>query len=186
MDHLQARRHGRALKIGSILPDCVPSFLTTRHEFYGTIDELHRRVDRLFDGYYYSWQRSTVFYLRLGEILHYTADYFTYPHNSFYPGTMKDHCIYEGELKRRLKSYVTLLDAAGSAEPLIDEDQIPVFYDTDDIIDFISDCHLNYEKQPEHDIHNDICTIIDVTVKLAFGILSLSDRKVRDYVPSWN
>lgn len=34
-------------------------------------------------------------YFRFGELTHYLADAFTYPHNDFYPGTMFDHLDYE-------------------------------------------------------------------------------------------
>ena len=33
-------------------------------------------------------------------ITHYVSDYFTFPHNANYPGNLKDHCIYEEELKK--------------------------------------------------------------------------------------
>ena len=36
--------HRKAFYLGSILPDCVPSFLTTRHEFDGTFDQLKERI----------------------------------------------------------------------------------------------------------------------------------------------
>ena len=42
----------------------------------------------------------------LGQIFHYIADYFTFPHNSNYSGSLKDHCIYEKYLKFRLRSYI--------------------------------------------------------------------------------
>ena len=35
----------------------------------------------------------------LGVIIHYIADYFTFPHNDHYPGNVKDHCYYERDLK---------------------------------------------------------------------------------------
>ena len=31
----------------------------------------------------------------LGVIIHYIADYFTFPHNDHYPGNVKDHCYYD-------------------------------------------------------------------------------------------
>ena len=42
----------------------------------------------------------------LGQIVHYIADYFTYPHNTHFPGNIKDHCVYEEHLKHGLRAYI--------------------------------------------------------------------------------
>lgn len=34
----------------------------------------------------------------LGKLVHYVADSFTYPHNSIFPGNLREHCQYETEL----------------------------------------------------------------------------------------
>ena len=39
-------------------------------------------------------------------ITHYISDYSTFPHNVNYNGKLKDHCIYEEELKHAIRSYV--------------------------------------------------------------------------------
>ena len=36
--------HRKAFYLGSILPDCKPSFLTQRHEFTGTFDMVKERI----------------------------------------------------------------------------------------------------------------------------------------------
>lgn len=40
-----------------------------------------------------------------GEITHYVADYFTFPHNKIYPGGFKEHCAYEEHLKHELRAF---------------------------------------------------------------------------------
>ena len=45
-------------------------------------------------------------FINLGVITHYISDYFTFPHNVNYNGKLKDHCIYEEELKHAIRSYV--------------------------------------------------------------------------------
>ena len=44
--------------------------------------------------------------MNLGEITHYVADYFTFPHNKIYPGGFKEHCAYEEHLKHELRAFL--------------------------------------------------------------------------------
>ena len=99
--------HWKAFYLGSILPDCVPSFLTTKHEFDGTFDRVKNRISGLLEDEKGLEEHARVFMRRLGEVLHYLADYFTFPHNKIYPGNIKDHCYYEKELKFKLREYVS-------------------------------------------------------------------------------
>lgn len=67
--------HRKAFCLGSILPDIQPSFVTKRHEYFGTFDEVQGKIHHLIE-------KSTgkcndrVFWRRAGEIMHYIADYF--------------------------------------------------------------------------------------------------------------
>ncbi len=68
--------------------------------------------------------KERVLFRRMGVVMHYLADYFTFPHNVTYGGSLKDHCLYERDMKYALRSYVRtseaqqifrlLADAAGS------------------------------------------------------------------------
>lgn len=51
-------------------------------------------------------KKNRKYYRDLGQVSHYLADYFTFPHNKIYPGGFKDHCSYEERLKRDLRSYI--------------------------------------------------------------------------------
>ncbi|WP_242946272.1 zinc dependent phospholipase C family protein [Anaerostipes sp. 494a] len=44
-------------------------------------------------------------------IIHYIADYFTFPHNDHYKGNVKDHCYYERDLKHELKAFLATEEA---------------------------------------------------------------------------
>lgn len=77
----------------------------------------------------------------LGQVFHYIADYFTFPHNSNYPGSLKDHCIYEKYLKFRLRSYIreracTLCVEEGAQ-----------LYSVEDILEYIRRNHQEYMKE---------------------------------------
>jgi hypothetical protein len=98
--------HRKAFYLGSILPDCVPSFLTRRHSIEATFDILKNEIISLMDHYDSTRGIDTYFCRHLGIITHYIADYFTYPHNSLFLGNMKEHCIYEKFQMKELKRYV--------------------------------------------------------------------------------
>lgn len=99
-------RHRYTFYIGSIVPDCIPSFITRRHNMEQTFDifvkHMEKFVDKLGKRDKLGFRQS----IRMGMILHYIADYFTLPHNSHYEGGFKEHCVYEGAQLRFMKSYV--------------------------------------------------------------------------------
>mgnify|MGYP000748265676 CR=1 FL=1 len=92
--------------IGSILPDCIPSFLVRKHTIEDSFDVLEKEISRLVSHFDPIRGFDSYFCRHLGVITHYVADYFTFPHNQNFPGNLKDHCIYEEELKKELRSYV--------------------------------------------------------------------------------
>ncbi|WP_308784326.1 zinc dependent phospholipase C family protein, partial [uncultured Blautia sp.] len=82
--------HRKAFCLGSILPDIRPSFVTKRHEFFGTFDEVQEKLEALVE-YGTEQYKERVFWRRLGEIFHYIADYFTFPHNKTFTGSLVQH-----------------------------------------------------------------------------------------------
>ncbi len=92
--------------VGSLLPDCIPSFIYRRHDIDSTFDILQTLLDKLSEELAQHTEDRIMFWIRLGIVTHYLADYCTYPHNASYPGTMKEHCRYEKELKYALRAYV--------------------------------------------------------------------------------
>ena len=103
----ELKRHKFSFYLGSILPDIKPSFLYKRHEMDGTFPYVSRHIRRLSEGdALIRKKKGCKYYRDLGQISHYLADYFTFPHNTIYPGSLKDHCSYEEKLKRDLRSYL--------------------------------------------------------------------------------
>lgn len=98
--------HKGSFYIGSILPDCVPSFLVRKHTFDDSFDFLKKEFGKLVSHFDAAKGADCYFCRHLGVIVHYIADYFTFPHNANYPGKLKDHCAYEEELKHEIRSYV--------------------------------------------------------------------------------
>ena len=149
--------------LGNILPDCKPSFVTTPHTYDETFNKICEKMDELirnFDPARGITMRKT---LCMGEITHYIADYFTFPHNSHYTGNLKDHCVYEGDLKRELKSYIT----AGGADTL--KDEFRIYGSVEELVEFIREIHDEYmtaERCIEDDIHYSIIACNTVTGSL--------------------
>lgn len=99
-------RHRLSFYIGSIWPDCVPSFITRRHCIEDTFDIFYKRMDKFVSKFNPRKDMGMLSTWRMGVVLHYIADYFTFPHNSNYTGNLKEHCIYEEELKHRMNRYI--------------------------------------------------------------------------------
>ena len=132
------QQHKKSFYIGSILPDCTPSFLTRRHSIDETLDILKKEIDNLTIHYDFEKGLSRYYCRHLGIITHYVADYFTFPHNKVYPGNLKDHCIYEEDLKHAIRSYVNSDEAKRVRETN------GHFHTTDEIINFIKASHEKY------------------------------------------
>lgn len=105
MDHRFG--HRLSLYFGSILPDCTIGFLTKRHCMEETFDVCEKKMLRFLE-HYKTRKRgiSISSSVRMGVVLHYIADYFTFPHNAHYPGSLKDHCIYEECLKHQMRRFM--------------------------------------------------------------------------------
>ncbi len=104
-------KHQKAFYLGSILPDLSPKMITAPHEYetsYGSLQELIRSIHADGENGLCS---SRVIWRRIGVVMHYLADYFTFPHNISYEGSLKDHCLYEREMKHWMRQYVRTPEA---------------------------------------------------------------------------
>lgn len=158
-------RHQKAFYVGSILPDCQPSFLTRRHEITATFDLVRHGIEKLTTGYHDMEELSTAYFTKLGEVLHYIADYFTFPHNKQYPGNIKQHCVYEGELKHKLRAYVRNLKERVASE------ELEQFQSGADICSFLKREHRSYIRSRNHSVEEDCRHIVEVCTKVALAIM---------------
>ena len=158
--------HKLSFCIGSILPDCKPSFLTTRHEITATFDKVKEDIKKLIYDYKEGNQNSSSFIRNLGQVIHYLADYFTYPHNLIYPGTLKDHCVYENELKFALRDYIK------SGEALKSKEKVRTFTTVESLFDFIQKTHSEY-LNIKQSVKDDCKYIVSLCHHVVEGILHL-------------
>ncbi len=169
------KKHRFSFYIGSILPDIKPSFLYKRHEIEGTYADIQRHIARLSEGKkLVEKKKNRKYYMDLGQISHYLADYFTYPHNKIYPGNMKAHCSYEEKLKRDLRSYLR------SGEAARERGEKLVFKNAENLCDFIRKSHNDYLER-KHGVEEDIHQIVDVNYKALAGMMDLLSEKREEF-----
>ncbi|MDD5950081.1 MAG: zinc dependent phospholipase C family protein [Lachnospiraceae bacterium] len=163
-------RHKYVFCIGSILPDCLPSFLTTPHRMECTYELVQKKIHSFIDKYDAmsgcNYRRT----LQLGQIAHYIADYFTFPHNEHYEGSMMDHCHYEKDLKQELKRYIKSGDALEQGVDLC------IFDSREELREYIEQMHREYMKE-RSDIYNDVRYIVRVSLVVVASILQMSRAK---------
>ena len=136
LDDGDLRKYKLSFYIGSILPDCKPSFLYKKHEITGTFPQVKREIERLSSDYQKKYKRQkSKYYRNLGQVTHYLADYFTFPHNKIYPGNLKDHCAYEEKLKISLREYLKTPEVLEHAKKTIE------FQTPEALIAFIQKSH---------------------------------------------
>lgn len=164
-DSLQS--HRKAFCLGSILPDCKPSFLTTRHEYFGTFASIQERIRFLVENGP-DVCNERVFWRRFGEVIHYIADYFTFPHNHTFTGTFMEHNQYEKELKDGLKRYIE----NGEASKLLKDEKMIHFESLQELIAYVEDRHESY-LQKARTIAEDIRYILSVCLQVVRGMFEL-------------
>ena len=152
----ELKKHRLSFYIGSILPDCKPSFVYKKHEINGTFPDVKKMVNQLIFGKQQGkLARKRRYYMNLGQVTHYVADYFTYPHNKIYPGKLKDHCSYEEQLKRSLKNYIMSRNMEAGEKVQAD------FSDVEALYEYILERHKQYLGRKiniETDIRNIVAT----------------------------
>ncbi len=165
-------KYKKTFMFGSILPDVIPSFLTRKHTIDATFSILHDEIEKITDAYDVT-EGITRYYVRhLGVVTHYVADYFTFPHNKNFKGNLKEHCVYENELKHRLKEYVTSKEAFRSRH------DCHLFKNAEEICEFIQNMHKEYLKAVSA-INTDIEYIVKVCHCIVDAILQLFELKVQ-------
>lgn len=93
------RVHKGALLLGSILPDLLVYTYLTGHTWEATLDQITNRMELLEE----KGRGGCFSYLKLGWILHYVEDYFTYPHNTIFEGTISEHYAYEKKMTKWMR-----------------------------------------------------------------------------------
>lgn len=164
------KKHKIAFYLGSILPDIKPSFLYRRHEITGTFPFLQIEMKKLAEGEKHKGKKGTGYFRDLGQVSHYLADYFTFPHNKIFTGGFKEHCSYEEKLKRDLRSYLK------QKQEIKEEQKGLSFQNAEELIHFIVESHEAY-IQKKHDVEGDIQHIVEINHRAIQGLIELMTEK---------
>lgn len=162
----ELKDHRKSFYLGSILPDCIPSFLTRKHNIDETFEILKKEILKVTDNYDMNRGFTTYYSRHLGVITHYIADYFTLPHNDIFTGSLKEHCSYEKQLKFAFKEYVL------SEEAALKREKSAVFHTVDEILNFIREMHKEYLKAIQA-IKVDCMYIVELCHKVIDAILHI-------------
>ncbi|MCI7628774.1 MAG: zinc dependent phospholipase C family protein [Blautia glucerasea] len=161
--------HRKAFCLGSILPDIRPSFVVKKHEYFSTFGEIQEKMLQLVEhGPLEGKER--VYWRNFGEVLHYMADYFTFPHNRTYTGSLYEHSQYEKILKQRLKTCIK----NGDAGAYVFRDVY--FKNLEELTEFIQVSHTSYLRK-KRNITEDIQYILMVCYQVIQGIVQLCTRR---------
>lgn len=163
--------HKKAFYFGSILPDCKPSFLTKRHEINGTFDDVKRYIFDLTTFCDITARNSRAYFRNLGQVIHYIADYFTFPHNDIYEGNMKDHCMYEKQLKYTLNEYIR----SGEAEK--NKREAKNFKTPEALFDYVLKAHEEYLKVKKS-VVEDCKYIVGICHTVVEAVINLLNQKL--------
>ena len=161
-------KHKKAFYLGSILPDLTPKMITSPHEFSTSYDGLRCTIRSIAaEGVEEEWNER-VLWRRVGVVLHYVADYFTFPHNTSFNGNLKDHCIYESEMKYYMREFVWTPEAKRIFRDA--KRRAHNMKNTEELFAYIEEMHSSY-MQDIHSVANDCRQILSlcatVTVVLA-------------------
>lgn len=164
------KKHKFSFYLGSILPDLKPSFLYKKHEITGTYGDVKHSIHKLIHGKTHeSVKKKHKYYLNLGQVTHYVADYFTFPHNKSYPGGLREHCSYEEDLKQKMRRFLKTKEA-GLLHAVKME-----FHTPEALYDFIEKQHEHYLTK-KLNVEEDIQHIIAVNHHMVEGIAQLFEK----------
>lgn len=136
---------------GNILPDCVPTFIYVKHNIDKTITKVEKLLEELSELDTNTYR----FWIKLGCIMHYTADYFTYPHTKLFHEGFWKHNSYEKILKDRFKEHLEH----------IHQHHIEFLKNSDELISYIKEKQNDYFKEKKNrrmDVELDIDYISEV------------------------
>ena len=112
---------------------------------------------------------STAYCRKLGEVTHYLADYFTFPHNCVFTGSIREHCIYEKKLKFALRSYIR------SGEINVNSTVVRRFTTPQQLCDYVIQIHQQYLKCNKT-VESDCRYIVALCHVAVAGILNLLEH----------
>lgn len=166
----------RTLHFGGLVPDLIPSFLTKKHRIDLTFDILEKKIHNLIQ--HFDCDKGLTFFNTrdLGEITHYLADYFTFPHNVQFEGGLKEHFIYEKEMIETFKVYLKNSETATRLEMRTFKEDLYCLDTAGDICNYIKKFHRDYIVK-KHTVLSDCEHIVLICTLVVQAILRIISEK---------
>lgn len=98
----ELRMYSGSFQFGSILPDLKLYTYAAGHTYEASLEVIQKKLYDIIDSGFIGAREVR----KIGEIIHYVADFFTFPHNTIFSGNMKEHCRYEKEMRVSFKHYI--------------------------------------------------------------------------------
>lgn len=167
-------QHKKAFYLGSILPDLNPAMVAAPHEYETSYENLKEDIRELTEGWRAEYS-PRAFWRKLGIIMHYLADYFTFPHNVSFDGSLKDHCIYEGELKHWLRRYVHTAEAKDIFRA--QKFRAKQMNTAEELFHYIEVSHAVYMRE-KHSVESDCRWIVEICSQVLVSVVYLMEQSV--------
>lgn len=173
--------HKKSFYFGSILPDLSPKMIKAPHQFEGTFDELCGLIREILTEEVSGYWSERVLWRRIGVVLHYLADYFTFPHNTSFEGSLKDHCLYERDMKYWMRVYVRTPEAKQIFRNQRKEAR--QIESAEELFAYIAGMHGSY-MEGEHSVEDDCRWIIRLCSSVLIALAVMLDEG-REFSPQF-
>ena len=175
----ELEKYKKSFYFGSILPDLSPKMITSPHEFTTTFEDLQRSIRKITENRKETELSARAVWRNIGVILHYLGDYFTFPHNTSYDGNLKDHCLYERDMKYCLREYVR----TSEAKMIFKRQHVAArqILSVNDLLEGIAKAHRIYMKE-QHTVETDCRWIVEQCSKvLIYLAMTVSEEYMDRY-----
>ncbi|MCC8103786.1 MAG: zinc dependent phospholipase C family protein [Clostridiales bacterium] len=143
----------KAFYFDSIQPDLNPKMFSAPHQFDETWEKIRELILQIEAETRDENYNRRVIWTQIGVVLHYLADYFTFPHNTCFDGSLRGHCMHESELKYLLRAYLCTSEARASFEKQrLWAGQIRT---PEQLFTYIEKTHEAYMKETYHSVLDD-------------------------------
>ncbi len=158
--------NGLAFRFGSVEPDInVSTYLKgtfsgrkfSGHMYPNIIPRMEKLQRKLVEAERY----GILYHYRLGKLIHYISDAFTFPHNVTFPGSLGEHMLYEDDLE------IALLKRLGEKNLR----HYPLIYTN--ALSFVKRLHDEYLTF-EGNVEKDTDYIIRCTLSVTYAFLAKS------------
>ncbi|MCC8045402.1 MAG: zinc dependent phospholipase C family protein [Clostridiales bacterium] len=169
--------HRKSFYFGSIQPDLNPKMLAEPHEYDVTWDKLKLLILRLESEAQEEGCDNSTVWMHMGIVMHYLADYFTFPHNTCFEDGLKEHCRHESELKYLLRAFL----CTSEAHEMFEKQKFAAaqIQSSQQLFYYIEQMHRTYMLEKNHTALSDCRWIIKVCGCAAIVLAHLACKEVQ-------